>query len=155
MDILFYHPLLTIETQSKLKLGNSCHIFLIQGEGEKVNVGTGTLNIHALGDNSDSTFDRPAEKDLSGGLTVLGGNVSDDLVTKERFSSLAIVSELNKGSRTKGRIGGNLDALLLDPFNKAGLLEIGVKFNYKNNDNNETTCEGGVILCIYLGEQQA
>lgn len=92
---------------------------------------------------------------MSSGLAVLGGNISDNLMTEKRFSSLAIISELNKGSRTKGRVGGNLNALLLDPFNKAGLLEIGVKFDYENNDNNETTCDGGVILCIYLGGQRA
>lgn len=91
-----YHPLLTIETQSKLKFGNSTQVILIQGEREKINVGASTFNVHALGDNSNTTFNGPAEKDLSRSLAMLAGNVSDDLMTKKRFSSLAIISELNK-----------------------------------------------------------
>ena len=124
---------LTVEAETKFKLGNGSHLLLGQREVEHVNVGLGALNVHALGDDSDTTIDGPAQKNLGSALTVLGSDILDDVVTEQWLSGLTIIGQLDERSGTEGRVGSDLDTLLLNPLNKAGLLEVGVQFNCNHN----------------------
>lgn len=127
--------ILTVEAKTELQLGNFLHILIIKAEGEEVNVRASTLDAHTLGNDSHVALDWPTEQDLGSGLLVLGSDRLDHVVGQQRLGSLTIFRQLNEGGGTEWGVGGDLDALLLNPFNETSLLEVWVKLNcYKTSE---------------------
>jgi hypothetical protein len=106
--------------------------------GEDIHVGLDAFLRHTLGDDSSLSFDGPTEQDLSGGLTVLLGNLFDLGVCEERSGLLTIIGQSDERARTERRVGCDVDTLRLNPLNELALLEVRVEFDYIDEKNLNT-----------------
>lgn len=121
-----------VEAQALLQSGDSFHVASIQGPAKEIKVGLHAALVHTLGDDHNLALNRPAEKDLGSRLAVLLGDLGDNFVLQQGLGVLTGAGHLNVGGRTEGRVGHDLDTLLLDPVDQAGLLEVRVQFDLED-----------------------
>lgn len=119
-----------VELEVEVHSGNALHVLLINVPTDTAEVLGHVLGCGALGDNGKTLLCGPSEEDLGGGLVVLAGEASEDLVLHERRSRLGNVHvELHEASRTERRVGSQSNALSLGEADKLGLLMVGVKLD--------------------------
>ncbi|KAI6756630.1 hypothetical protein HG530_011228 [Fusarium avenaceum] len=123
-----------VELEVEVHSGDTLHVLLVDVPADTAEVLLHVLGVGALGDDSKTLLGGPAEEDLGGGLVVLGGEASEDLVLHERRSGLGNVHvELHEASRAEGGVGSHSNALSLGKADKVGLLVVGVKLDLESS----------------------
>lgn len=115
-----------VKTNVLVHISDGLAVFFVKGPRKEIEVGLHTAFVATLRDHGHVAFNGPTQENLACGFTVLVGNCLDTIMLEKWTDGAAAGGEVVKRGRTKGRIGGNVDALLLRPFDETRLLQIRV-----------------------------
>lgn len=106
------------------------NVVLCEVEVDGLQVRLHVLNAGALGDDRQTALGGPPEKDLGGRLSVLLGDLTDNIVLQEGLNLGGVLHvELPERGRAEGAVGGNGNALVLGKAEELVLDEVGVVLN--------------------------